>query len=229
MKYLYLCCGLLIMLPLARLAETQHGIHPRKDAAEYPVHADVESIAVGAALLTSEQVRASFVSDLNRGYLVVEVSAYPKVSAAVEVGRHDFVLKTEDGALFSRPADPKAVAAILQKAEGSDRDVTLYPSVGVAYESGPRAYDPVTGAQRGGGWSTYAGVGASVGHNESGTSEKDRRAMETELSEKSLPEGKPSKPVSGFLYFPVPNKKKAVLLLECNLGNEKPLLLKLTP
>jgi len=90
-------------------------------------------------------------------------------------------------------------------------------------------YDPVTGGQRGGGLSTGASVGVGTGRPQSGTSEQDRRAMEMELSEKGLPEGKASKPVSGYLYFPVSGKKKHDFLLECNLGTEKPLLLKLVP
>jgi hypothetical protein len=226
----YLVRGaLLAAFPLALLAETQDGIPPRRSAADYPAHAQVEGVAIGAALLTAEQVRHNFVSDLNRGYLVVEVSAYPNVSEGIELARHDFVLKTADGTNLSRPADPKTVAAILNKTAGSDREVTLYPSVGIGYESGPRVYDPVTGTPRGGGLSTSAGVGVGVGPSQSGASEQDRRTMEMELSEKGLPGIKTSKPVSGYLYFPVTGKKKSGLLLECGLGREKPLVLKLLP
>ena len=220
--------ALLATFPLTLLAETQDGIPPRRSAADYPAHAEVEGVAVGAALLTAEQVRHNFVSDLNRGYLVVEVSAYPNVSEGIELARHHFVLKTAEGTHLSRPADPKTVAAILNRTAGSDREVTLYPSVGIGYESGPR-YDPVTGTQRVGGLSTSAGVGVGVGPSQSGASEQDRRTMEMELSEKGLPDIKTSKPVSGYLYFPVTGKKKSGLLLECGLGREKPLVLKLLP
>lgn len=94
-------------------AETQDGIQPRGSATDYPAHAEVDGLAIGAALLTAEQVRHNFVSDLNRGYLVVEVSTYPNIGVAIELARHHFVLKTADGTTFSRPADPKTVAAIL--------------------------------------------------------------------------------------------------------------------
>jgi hypothetical protein len=221
--------ALLTVFSFTALAGTQDGIQPRKSATDYPVHAELDGVAVGAALLTAEQVRSNFVSDLNRGYLVVEVSAYPKAGESIELARHDFVLRTPDGGNFARPADPKTVAAILNKTAGSDREVTLYPSVGIGYESGPRVYDPATGGQRGGGLSTSAGVGVGVGRSPSGASEQDRRAMEMELSEKGLPEGKASKPLSGYLYFPVTGKKKNDFLLECNLGKEKPLRLKLQP
>lgn len=105
--------------------------------------------------------------------------------------------------------------------------MTLYPSAGIGYESGPRVYDPVTGTPRGGGLSTSAGVGVGVGPSQSGAGEQDRTTMELELSEKGLPETKASKPLSGYLYFPVTSKKKNGLLLECSLGKEKPFVLKL--
>src|SRR5262245_45250447 len=221
--------AILAAFPLTLLAETQDGIPPRRNAADYPAHAQMEGVAVGAALLTQEQVRHNFVSDLNRGYLVVEVSAYPDASEVIELARHHFVLKTAEGTNLSRAADPKTVAGVLARTAGSDRDVALYPSVGIGYESGPRVYDPVTGTPRGGGLTTSAGVGVGIGPSQSGASEQDRRTMETELSEKGLPDIKTSKPVSGYLYFPATGKERNGLLLECSLGKEKPLVLKLLP
>jgi len=228
MKYLARW-ALLAAFSFTVLAETQNGIQPRQSATDYPAHVEMDGVAVGAALLTAEQVRSSFVSDLNRGYLVVEVSEYPKTGDSIELARRDFALKSADGANFARPSDPKTVAAVLNRAASSDRQVTLYPSAGIGYESGPRVYDPVTGGQRGGGLRTSAGVGVGVSPSQSGASEQDRRAMEMELSEKGFPETKTSKAISGYLYFPVRGKKKSALLLECNLGKEKPLLLSLLP
>jgi len=217
-------------LSLALPAQSQEtGIQPRNSAADYTAHAEIDGIAMGAAVLTSEQVRHSFVTELNRGYLVVEVSAYPKRGESFELSRHQFALRTADGGSFVRPADPKTVAAIMSKTAASDRDVTLYPSAGIGYESGPRVYDPVTGTQRGGGLSTSAGVGVGVGPSRSGGSEQDRRVMEMELSEKGLPETKASKATAGYLYFPITGKKKNALVLECDLGKGSPLLLKPLP
>jgi hypothetical protein len=52
--------------------------------------------------------------------------------------------------------------------------------------------------------------------------------MELELSEKGLPEGETSKPVAGYLYFPLKARKKAgTLRLEWSTQHE-PILLKLS-
>lgn len=220
----------MVCLSFSWLAMSEdQGLRPRRNATDYTAHAEMGGIALGAAVLTADQVRHSFVTELNRGYLVVEVSAYPKPGESFELSRHQFTLRSADGGSFVRPADPKTVAAIMSRTAASDRDVTLYPTAGIGYESGPRVYDPVTGTQRGGGLSTSAGVGVGVGPSRSGSSEQDRRVMEMELSEKGLPEIKTSKPTAGYLYFPISGKKKNALVLECDLGRGSPLLLKPLP
>jgi hypothetical protein len=56
---------------------------------------------------------------------------------------------------------------------------------------------------------------------------EDRRVMETELTEKGLPEGSISKPVCGYLYFPIPEKlKKGTHQIEFS-GNGQKILLEL--
>jgi len=46
--------------------------------------------------------------------------------------------------------------------------------------------------------------------------------MELELVKKGLPEGTVSRPVAGYLYFPISEKKKSDLYhLECTLGGVK--------
>jgi hypothetical protein len=143
------------------------------------------------------------------------------VDHRVSASRRDFVLRGADTEILARPGDPKAVASTLQKTAGSDREVTLYPSVGIGYESGPRVYDPVTGEQRGGGLRTAAGMGVGVGSSQVGTTDQDRRTMELELMEKGLPEGKTSKSVAGYLYFLLKAKKKsAAYRLELVTGHE---------
>src|SRR5437660_988473 len=51
-----------------------------------------------------------------------------------------------------------------------------------------------------------------------GSTDRDRYTMEQELSDKALPEGAASRPVAGYLYFPMPAHKKAsdVTALEYN-------------
>ena len=66
------------------------------------------------------------------------------------------------------------------------------------------------------------GVGRS-GTNPAST-DKDRSAMEAELSEKGLPEGATTRPVSGYIYFPVSKKSFAGHQLEYELAGNKVVL-----
>jgi hypothetical protein len=47
-----------------------------------------------------------------------------------------------------------------------------------------------------------------IDSSKAGGTEADRKTMETELRDKSLPQGEAAKPVSGYLYFPVSTNKK---------------------
>lgn len=211
-----------LLLSAASQGADRQGLTPRRNPADYPSHMERHELALGAALLTPDQVKASFVSDLNRGYLVVEVSVYPAKDHFLDVMRRDFVLKSTDSQVLGRPADPGAIALSLQKAAGSDREISLYPSVGVGYESGPVGYDPVTGERRGGGLRTSAGMGVGVGRSSAGATEPDRSAMEIELSEKGLPEGSTDRAVSGYLYFPWKDRKKTGSLQLELISNGEP-------
>jgi hypothetical protein len=217
----------LLLLSVASSATDRQGLTPRRNPADYPSHMEKQELALGAALLTSDQVKASFVSDLNRAYLVVEVSVYPAKDHPLDLARRDFVLKSTDNEVLGRPADPQAVALSLQKAAGSDREISLYPSVGVGYESGPVGYDPVTGERRGGGLRTSAGMGVGIGRSSAGTTEPDRRTMEIELSEKGLPEGNTERAVSGYLYFPWKDRKKVGSLRLELISNGEPVNVRL--
>jgi hypothetical protein len=48
--------------------------------------------------------------------------------------------------------------------------------------------------------------------------------METELSEKGLPEGTAAAPVAGYLYFDLPRDEKAPYQLEYLLNGQKAVL-----
>jgi len=51
------------------------------------------------------------------------------------------------------------------------------------------------------------GVGKSGGPPDPGVTDRDRAAMQQELEDKSLPEGKATSAVAGYLYFPKPRGK----------------------
>jgi hypothetical protein len=158
--------------------------------------------------LSPEQVNAAFVTELGRNYLVLEVALYPGKGTPIEVPLRDFTLRIAGTDLTAKPASPKTIAAMVQKSTAQEREVAVNPHVGIGYETGT-TYDPTTGkGRRGGGWVTSAGVAVGVETRQTASTEKDREVMELELTERSLPEGQAAGPVAGYLYFPIPARKK---------------------
>ncbi len=195
------------------VAGGSRGTAPRTEVSRYPVHARGDGVAVGAVLLSPEQIRRVFASDVARCCAVVEVAIYPEAGKPLDVSAGDFTLRlnvadTAGADIAAKPSSARVLALVLQKTSPSQRDITIYPQVGIGYESGPPWYDPVTGERRGGGLRTSAGVGVGVGDSRPASTGRDRDVMELELEEKGLPEGMISAPVAGYLYFQLPTKKK---------------------
>jgi hypothetical protein len=200
------------------------GTVPRSAADQYHAHAERDGVGIGAVLLTSDRVRKTFVSDVDRCCLVIEIAFYPKKDKPLTISLDDFRLQTAGTDAAARPISARAVAATLQQKSESSRSIATTETVGVGYESGTYI-DPVTGQPtKVHGVTTEAGVGVAVGPpgSQPGSSNRDRDAMEIELSEKGLPEGSASAPVAGFLYFPrsVKKKKNSPLQLEYSLGDQ---------
>jgi len=201
------------------------GTVPRSSAAQYPLHAEENGVSLGAKVLSREEARKIFVSDVNRCCMVVEIALYPDQASSLDVSLNDFALRHKNAESAVKPSGPKVVAASIQQKAASDRDVAVYPSTGIGYESGT-SYDPITGApRRSRGVYTQAGVGIAIGGSSGpGVSEKDHDVMETELTEKALSEGATAKAVAGYIYFPVLPKKKGDYQLEY-VSNGKKLVL----
>ncbi len=174
-------------------AADRAGLTPRASENDYAAHASSDKAAVGVALLTPKQVQAAFATDLSRGYIVVEVGVFPKGTEKLDVGPGDFLLRVAGTSTSVRASGPRAIAAVIQKGNSSGRDITLYPSVGVG-----------------------------VGGPKPGATPADRRTMEEELADQQLPEQVTAKPLAGYLYFPMPTRKKGVAYeLEYNAAGAK--------
>jgi hypothetical protein len=201
------------------------GTVPRATVERYTIHSVRDGIGVGVVLLSQEQVRKTFVSDVDRCCVVAEIALYPAKDKALEVSLNDFALRMGGTETATKAASAKLVAMSLQRKAGSGRDITVSPTVGVGYESG--GYDPVTGGRTGGAVTRSAGVMVGVGGSgpKAGSTDKDRAAMEIELDEKGLQEGSASAPVSGYVYFPgVSRKKGTALQIECVMNGNKVVL-----
>src|SRR5437667_382235 len=91
-----------------------------------------------------------------------------------------------------------------------ESDISVYPTATIGYESGTDSY----GRRRGGVY-TAAGVGVGVGDDprtvappRPASTDRDRTTMEKELADKALPEGKTTRAVAGYLYFPKPTARQ---------------------
>ncbi len=206
------------------LARDGDGIRPRPSARDYAAsETAVGELTVAASVISPEQVKHMFATDLNHGYIVVELAVYPESGRAVELSQSDFVMKIGGGGDMIRPASPRTIASALHRSKepkpGSGRDVSVYPSGSIGYESGTWT-DPNTGQRRrDSGVYTGAGVGVGLGDQgpqmpRAGSTERDRVTVQQELEDKTLPEGKANHAVAGYLFFPKPSGKQKNALYE---------------
>ena len=195
------------------VALAQNPPAPRASAKDYASSKAEAQYSIGAKLLSKTQIQNSFATPLADRYVVVEVGFYPSDGQSLDLQRANFSLRNADGNSSVAPATPEEIASILQKKPQSSRDVTLYPTANVGYESWP-VYNG-TGVKQVGGPVYGAGVGVGVDKRTSpATTDSDRKTMETELSDKELKSGDVSSPVAGYLYFPITEKGKGNYELE---------------
>jgi hypothetical protein len=192
-------------------AADEKGIRPRPSQDDYPAQRTQDNITVAAALLSRDEVRNTFATGLTPHYFVVEVAVYPGNSGSVNLDPDDFVMRVGNSRALVRPVEARTIAARLhrqsngeQRPASSPSDITVYPTVGVGVGSGPSYPD----GRRAGGVSTGVGVGVGIGGAGQAppppaSTDADRKTMETELSDKALPEQRITSPVAGYLYFPV--------------------------
>ncbi len=220
----FICSFAIVFFATAAVAGPK-GTVPRSSAAQYPMHAQRDALSIGAKLLTREEARKTFVSDVNSCCTIVEIAVYPDKTKPLNLSLNDFVLRARNTESATKASTAKIAAASIQKNAKSGTDVAVYPSTGIGYESGT-VYDPNTGtSRRAGGLYTQTGVGVAIGSPDGpGVSDKDRSVMETELSEKALPEGTATAPVSGYVYFPVALKRKAAYQLEYTVDGQRLIL-----
>ncbi len=217
MKTLVAAIAVLFALTIAS-ADSTHGIKPRHTAADYPVFQQHQSLALGAEQLSQKQVQHAFATELDKRYIVVEIGIFPAAHGTVKLNSSDFQLKIAGTKEVLRPASPETIAQVLYKKPATTHDVTVTPVGSIGYDSGGR--DPY-GNRYPGGVTTSTGAMVGISKNKVGGTEADRKTMETELRDKSLPQGEMTQPVSGYLYFPVSTNKKVQYDLEYSVNGQE--------
>jgi len=75
------------------LAASPRGTVPKAGANHYAAHAEKAGVSVGATMLTSDEARKVFVSEVNRCCVVVEVALYPQKGKPQPVSLDDFAVR----------------------------------------------------------------------------------------------------------------------------------------
>ena len=213
------------------------GTRPLSNAGKYPVSVEKDGYSLGARLLNEKEVLQNFVTPLKDKYVVVEVAMYPGIND-IEVDNRDFVLRIDGFERSFRPQEPSRIAIGQQRTTTKPRrQIGIVPYGNIEYERGRGHYpdhrrfprrsdrrdveDPDWDRRdrdrnRGyGGLRTVVGVGVVLDRQPQPSTDQDRYVMETELHDKSLPQGFVGSPVAGHLYFAVGEyKKKAKHQLE---------------
>jgi hypothetical protein len=200
----------------AILAAGSPGIRPRADVAEYAANESLEAAALGVAVILPGEVKKIFAADVSgAGYVVIEVGVFPKAGREVDLSPLDFTLVAYPNSISERPTDAGVIAAAADKqqrprSETDSSEVSVNAGASIQHESYP---DPVTGRRVG---ATIVGVNTGVGVRAPANGQRFPPAsgsshgqLEQRLWEKSLPDGKTTVAVAGYLYFPKPSKKSA--------------------
>ena len=186
------------------------GIHPRDKPGDYAVQAQSHGLTIAATVLSPDQVKHSFAYDISKNYVVLEVACYPENNGKIQLEADDFVIKTGGKGDIAHQSDPQTVAAMIQqKNVPKPSTETIHTEANIGYESGT---DPYTGRRVHG---VYTSGGVGVGNYPTpqyptpGGYPQDRNLLESQLWNKSLPEGAFTAPVAGYLYFPSRLLKKS--------------------
>src|SRR4051812_15093064 len=102
-----------MLLVIASVAQQPRGIKPRSAPESYPAVTIQPNLTVGALQLSDSEIRKTFVANLSKKYIVLEVGAFPK--SEVLLSPKDFLLVVREQKDEIRAADPDTMAGQLAK------------------------------------------------------------------------------------------------------------------
>ena len=201
MNFLRMTTLLLVCAFFNTIATAQKiGIEPKAKPSEYSTAKENEALTLAATRLSPKQVRKTFVSNVAKKYVVVEIGVFPKSST--DLGPQQFVLRQRSSGDESAAADPKKMAVTINTNNQKGQDIAVYPAAGIEYSTGSSPDDPYrSDGHHGITYSKGVMVGVNSKKKDPQTSRLDEQAMVAELSEKSLPPTATTNAVAGYLYF----------------------------
>jgi hypothetical protein len=104
-----------ILLVSSGFAAEMMGLRPHASRTEYSVTCFTEEIGIGATLVSPDQARRMFGTEVGDQYVVVEVGFYSKSRASYAIRHADFGLRHKRSRAMWRPADPRAIVSGLSR------------------------------------------------------------------------------------------------------------------
>ncbi len=204
------------MLAASLLLATDHpGVRPRGAAKDYPAYDSADGIAIAAALVPAGKVQHQLSREmLKAGYTVLEIAVYPSPGKSVNVSCDNFSMAVGSSQDLARAETPEVVASAIDS-DKRMHEPKIPPPVQVHGEetigaSTGGGRDPLTGRRYPGSVYTESGVGVGVGDprgagpppDNPGMGGASPQSVYDKLEQKALPEGKTTKAVAGYVYFP---------------------------
>lgn len=184
----------------------------KEKATDYPVHADVGTVSIGAEYLV-HSIPAHSQTFFAPDYLVVEVAVFPGRQEPVEIGTNTFTLRINGRKEIIFHDTPGFVAASLtypdweqrRRAEVQagigDAGVTIGrpPAVGRFPD------DPTPGHSR-----LPPAPKAPTPEDQHGVEQDSPQSVDEALAQVALADGPASKPVAGYIFFHYRAKAKSI-------------------
>ncbi len=195
---------LLLAAPLL-FADWPGGTPPRGGSLDYPAHAAVGGIEIGAARVSAAQVHKTLGNSLS-DYLVFEVAMYPPDGSQISVAPRDFMLHLSANSETVSPVDADVIVPggtrPMSQTKTADSNVHVYNEETIGYSTGPYYRGVYTDSRVG------VGVGDPGGPRTAPPVRNSKDDLRRAVAEKELPDAKTSKPIAGLLYFPKPKKSE---------------------
>lgn len=193
---------------LAACATAQHGTETRRNASDYPAHAETGGVSLGAECLGRSAGTGRGMTVIPE-HVVIDAALYPAAGSTLEVSAGHFRLRV-NGKQVLLPQPAASAAAALKYPDWSQR-----PGFEASAGSGDRGV--IFGRRRpverfpGDRRPEETRVPGSVSVRRAEDGEMPPEEMVTHAA---LPEGPTGGPVSGFLYFYYKGKLKKIKSLE---------------
>jgi hypothetical protein len=199
----------LLVPALAGVLAAQYGTTPKASEQDYPAHAKLDKLSVGAEYLVHSfsSGRQMFIA---KDYLVVELALFPANAQTLLVNAGEFTLRVNGRKQTISPQAPEIVASTLKYPD--PRSAGLHPSaqLGPVVLGQPRPTERFPG-------DPDARTGPPPRRPDDSPSGQDKEPpikAEELVVHAALPEGERHEPTSGFLYFPYSGRISHIHSLE---------------